>query len=146
MERKTSAELRQIPLAPVNPIRVTERAQSLAAAVLMAGDIAIDGTAGKGRDTAFLAQAVGPSGHVHSFDIQPEAIASTEGLGYRIFLVRRYLAMIENASLSPGRKAVAAMAVAGERAASHSTWAATEWNLVMTTALIAMLPPATCRP
>ena len=80
MERKTSAELRQIPLAPVNPIRVTERAQSLAAAVLMAGDIAIDGTAGKGRDTAFLAQTVGPSGHVHSFDIQPEAIASTNNL------------------------------------------------------------------
>jgi 16S rRNA C1402 N4-methylase RsmH len=46
----------------------------------MAGDIAIDGTAGKGRDTAFLAQAVGPSGHVHSFDIQPEAIASTDNL------------------------------------------------------------------
>ena len=80
MERKTSAELRQIPLAPINPIRVTERAQSLAAAVLMAGDIAIDGTAGKGRDTAFLAQTVGPSGHVHSFDIQPEAIASTDNL------------------------------------------------------------------
>lgn len=67
-------------MAPVNPIRVTERAQSLAAAVLMAGDIAIDGTAGKGRDTAFLAQTVGPSGHVHSFDIQPEAIASTNNL------------------------------------------------------------------
>lgn len=67
-------------MAPVNPIRVTERAQSLTAAVLMAGDIAIDGTAGKGRDTAFLAQAVGPSGHVHSFDIQPEAIASTDNL------------------------------------------------------------------
>ena len=67
-------------MAPVNPIRVTERAQSLAAAVLMAGDIAIDGTAGKGRDTAFLAQTVGPSGHVHSFDIQPEAIASTDNL------------------------------------------------------------------
>ena len=80
MERKTSAELRQIPLAPINPIRVTERAQSLAAAELKAGDIAIDGTAGKGRDTAFLAQAVGPTGHVHSFDIQPEAIASTENL------------------------------------------------------------------
>jgi 16S rRNA C1402 N4-methylase RsmH len=46
----------------------------------MAGDIAIDGTAGKGRDTAFLAQAVGPTGHVHCFDIQPEAIASTDNL------------------------------------------------------------------
>ena len=42
-------------MAPINPIRVTERAQKLAAEILRAGDIAIDGTAGKGRDTAFLA-------------------------------------------------------------------------------------------
>jgi len=67
-------------VAPVNPVRVTERAQKLAAEVLRPGDIAVDGTAGKGRDTACLAQAVGPSGHVHAFDIQPEAIASTRNL------------------------------------------------------------------
>jgi len=67
-------------LAPINPIRVTERAQKLATEALRPGDIAVDGTAGKGRDTACLAQAVGPSGHVHSFDIQPEAIASTHNL------------------------------------------------------------------
>jgi len=67
-------------LAPVNPIRVTERAQKLATEVLRPGDIAVDGTAGKGRDTACLAQAVGPNGHVHAFDIQPEAITSTHNL------------------------------------------------------------------
>jgi len=67
-------------LAPVNPIRVTERAQKLATEILRPGDIAVDGTAGKGRDTACLAQAVGPGGHVHAFDIQPEAIASTRNL------------------------------------------------------------------
>jgi predicted methyltransferase len=67
-------------LAPVNPIRVTERAQKLATEVLRPGDIAVDGTAGKGRDTACLAQAVGPSGHVHAFDIQPEAITSSRNL------------------------------------------------------------------
>lgn len=67
-------------MAPVNPVRVTERAQKLATEVLRPGDIAVDGTAGKGRDTACLAQAVGPSGHVHAFDIQPEAIASTRNL------------------------------------------------------------------
>jgi len=67
-------------VAPVNPVRVTERAQKLATEVLRPGDIAVDGTAGKGRDTACLAQAVGPSGHVHAFDIQPEAIASTRNL------------------------------------------------------------------
>ena len=67
-------------MAPVNPIRVTERAQKLATEILRPGDIAVDGTAGKGRDTACLAQAVGPSGHVHAFDIQPEAIASSRNL------------------------------------------------------------------
>ena len=67
-------------MAPVNPVRVTERAQKLATEILRPGDIAVDGTAGKGRDTACLAQAVGPSGHVHAFDIQPEAVASTRNL------------------------------------------------------------------
>lgn len=67
-------------MAPVNPVRVTERAQKLATEILRPGDIAVDGTAGKGRDTACLAQAVGPAGHVHAFDIQPEAIASTRKL------------------------------------------------------------------
>jgi predicted methyltransferase len=67
-------------LAPVNPIRVTERAQGLAGEVIRAGDIAVDATAGKGRDTAFLAQTVGPSGHVHAFDIQADALQSTRSL------------------------------------------------------------------
>ena len=67
-------------MAPVNPVRVTERAQKLATEILRPGDIAVDGTAGKGRDTACLAQAVGPAGHVHAFDIQPEAVASTRNL------------------------------------------------------------------
>lgn len=67
-------------MAPVNPVRVTERAQKLATDILRPGDLAVDGTAGKGRDTACLAQAVGPSGHVHAFDIQPEALASTRNL------------------------------------------------------------------
>lgn len=61
-------------------MRVTERAQKLAIEVLRLGDIALDGTAGKGRDTACLAQAVGRNGHVHAFDIQPEAIASSRNL------------------------------------------------------------------
>ncbi len=80
MEREASSQFPKIPLAPINPIRVTERAQKLATEILRPGDIAVDGTAGKGRDTACLAQAVGPTGHVHAFDIQPEAIASTRNL------------------------------------------------------------------
>jgi predicted methyltransferase len=67
-------------LAAVNPIRVTEVSQALAAEILRPGDIALDGTAGKGRDTAFLAGIVGPSGHVHAFDIQASAIAATRAL------------------------------------------------------------------
>ena len=67
-------------MATVIPIRVTERAQALASEVLNIGDIAIDATAGKGRDTAYLAQTVGTTGWVHSFDIQPEAINSTRNL------------------------------------------------------------------
>ena len=67
-------------MAPVNPVRVTERAQKLATDILRPGDVAIDGTAGKGRDTACLAQAVGATGHVHAFDIQPEAVTSTRNL------------------------------------------------------------------
>jgi predicted methyltransferase len=67
-------------VAPVNPVRVTERAQKLATDILRPGDIAVDGTAGKGRDTACLAQAVGSSGHVHAFDIQAKAVASTRNL------------------------------------------------------------------
>jgi 16S rRNA C1402 N4-methylase RsmH len=41
------------------------------------GDITIDGTAGNGHDTLFLAQLVGDFGHVYSFDIQKKAIINT---------------------------------------------------------------------
>lgn len=44
---------------------------------LQEGDQCIDGTAGRGYDTVFLAQSVGKTGHVHAFDIQEEALAST---------------------------------------------------------------------
>ena len=50
------------------------------------GDICIDCTAGRGKDTAFLCGLVGPQGKVVALDIQPEAIESTktliESLGY----------------------------------------------------------------
>ncbi len=44
------------------------------------GDFWIDGTAGRGHDTAFLCELVGEKGKVISFDIQEEAIASTRAL------------------------------------------------------------------
>lgn len=40
------------------------------------GGIAIDATVGNGHDTLFLAECVGPAGHVYGFDIQQDALAS----------------------------------------------------------------------
>jgi hypothetical protein len=44
------------------------------------GDLCIDATAGRGRDTAFLCECVGEIGKVLSFDIQAEALSSTRML------------------------------------------------------------------
>ncbi len=44
------------------------------------GDVCIDATAGRGRDTLFLCDLVGESGKVFAFDIQEEAIKSTQAL------------------------------------------------------------------
>ena len=44
------------------------------------GDICIDCTAGRGKDTAFLCGLVGESGRVVALDIQPEAVESTKAL------------------------------------------------------------------
>lgn len=44
------------------------------------GDVVIDATAGRGRDTLFLAECVGQSGRVISIDIQADAIAATRSL------------------------------------------------------------------
>ncbi len=41
---------------------------------LRPGEIAIDATVGNGHDAKFLANVVGPSGHVFGFDVQPIAI------------------------------------------------------------------------
>lgn len=44
------------------------------------GDTVIDATAGRGRDSLFLSELVGDTGHVYAFDIQQEAIDSTRAL------------------------------------------------------------------
>lgn len=61
-------------------MRLTETAAELLRGTLSEGDVAIDGTAGRGRDTFLLAELVGPTGRVHAFDLQAEAIASTGAL------------------------------------------------------------------
>ena len=45
---------------------------------LKEGDIAVDFTMGNGNDTLFLSRTVGKDGRVYAFDIQEEAITSTE--------------------------------------------------------------------
>lgn len=52
-------------------------AQLLMADRLRPGDIALDATAGNGHDTLFLAQTVGPEGHVYAMDLQAAAITET---------------------------------------------------------------------
>ena len=47
---------------------------------VQAGDAVVDATMGNGHDTLFLAQQVGPSGHVYAFDIQESAVTSTRKL------------------------------------------------------------------
>ncbi len=44
------------------------------------GDICIDATAGRGNDTALLCSLAGETGKVIAFDIQKEAVESTENL------------------------------------------------------------------
>ena len=41
------------------------------------GDTVVDATMGNGKDTLFLAELVGKTGHVHAFDVQPEAVERT---------------------------------------------------------------------
>lgn len=44
------------------------------------GDLCIDATAGRGRDTLLLAKLTGPTGRVIALDVQPQAVASTRAL------------------------------------------------------------------
>ncbi|MBR2930656.1 MAG: SAM-dependent methyltransferase [Clostridia bacterium] len=45
---------------------------------LSEGDVAVDFTMGNGNDTLFLSRTVGEEGRVYAFDIQEEALISTE--------------------------------------------------------------------
>ncbi len=62
------------------PLNALGLSHQLMAAHVQPGGLCIDGTAGRGRDTLFLCQLVGPTGHVHAFDIQEAAIKSTAEL------------------------------------------------------------------
>ncbi|MBP1040450.1 class I SAM-dependent methyltransferase [Vagococcus sp. BWB3-3] len=46
--------------------------------IIVPGDTVIDGTVGNGHDTLFLADLVGSQGHVYGFDIQGQAIDTSQ--------------------------------------------------------------------
>ena len=62
---------------PINSERPTTMAHALVRSHVIPGDRVVDATLGNGHDTVFLADLVGPSGHVDGFDIQSKAIEST---------------------------------------------------------------------
>ena len=55
-------------------------ARDVLARALEPGDAVIDATMGNGHDTLFLCGAVGPEGRVYAFDVQEQALKSTETL------------------------------------------------------------------
>jgi 16S rRNA C1402 N4-methylase RsmH len=60
--------------------RMVTLAHKFLAEVVSCGDLALDLTAGGGRDTLFLAQRTGAAGRVFAFDIQKEALDRTRSL------------------------------------------------------------------
>jgi hypothetical protein len=65
---------------PSSLTRVVPWAHALLAPALRPGDLAVDLTAGRGRDTLFLFEQVGRSGRVVAFDTQAEALQRTAAL------------------------------------------------------------------
>ena len=61
-------------------MRLTELTHTAISKVLQVGELAIDATIGNGHDTTFLARIIGPSGKVHGFDIQADALVKTRQL------------------------------------------------------------------
>lgn len=55
-------------------------ARDVLARAVEPGDAVIDATMGNGHDTLFLCEAVGPEGRVYAFDVQEQAVTSTEAL------------------------------------------------------------------
>lgn len=95
-------------------MRVTEQAHEAVRNFVNPGDVVIDATAGNGYDTLFLAQLVGPTGHVYAFDIQQDALdATTALLGEQkighFTPLRRDHASLSEAILAKHRGAIAAV-------------------------------------
>ncbi len=78
--------------------RMVSWSHRLLADVLSPGDLALDLTAGTGRDTLFLFHRLGPRGRILAFDIQREALLRTESL-----LAGREPGSFSEVRPSPGR-------------------------------------------
>lgn len=61
-------------------IQITEWYRSFLKQQIHPGDLCIDATMGNGNDTLLLCQLAGEQGHCLAFDIQPEALCSTQKL------------------------------------------------------------------
>lgn len=68
------------PRAGAELTRIVLWAHELLTEVLLPGDLAVDLTAGTGRDTLALWQAVGAGGRVLAFDVQEEALRQSAAL------------------------------------------------------------------
>jgi len=74
----------------MNALSPLQLIHDVVAAHLKEGDRAIDATAGRGYDTAFLCSLVGAAGDVLAMDIQPAAVEST----VRLLAERGYTAEV----------------------------------------------------
>ena len=59
-------------------LRILDFTKKLLQEHIEPGDWVVDATVGNGHDTIFLAEQVGPTGHVFGFDIQKQAIENTQ--------------------------------------------------------------------
>ena len=62
------------------------------------GGVAVDFTMGNGHDTLWLSNAVGEEGKVYAFDIQPQALASSEKLLTESGAAKNYTLILDSHS------------------------------------------------
>ncbi len=79
--------------------------------LLQAGDSVVDATAGNGHDALWLAAAIAPTGYIHAFDVQADAIKATEQrlseAGYANMLQTHHCSHAEMAQHVPaGQRAI----------------------------------------
>lgn len=79
-------------------LSLVDKAQEILAQVIQPGDFVIDATVGNGYDTMFLAKAVGDTGQVLGFDVQPQAIENARRLLHEENLHHRVKLLLQSHS------------------------------------------------